>query len=113
MTYESVLTALADPTRRQIFEDLRAGPMAVTHLAESRAVSRPAVSQHLKVLQKAGLVSATARGTSRLYAVEPQGLAPLRDYLDTVWGDVLSAFAQEVKAQMQERSDTSTWEQET
>lgn len=106
MTYKNVLTALADPTRRQIFEDLRAGPMAVTHLARSRAVSRPAVSQHLKVLENAGLVSATARGTSRLYAVEPQGLAPLRDYLDTVWGDVLSAFAKEVEAQMQNQPDT-------
>lgn len=105
MTYELILTALADPTRRTILEDLRGGPLPVARLAENRPVSRPAVSQHLKVLETAGLVQAKAKGTARLYSVRPQGLAPLRSYLDEVWGDVLQAFADEVQKQMETRHD--------
>lgn len=109
MTYGNVLTALADETRRDIFESLRTGPKTVTTIASGRPISRPAVSQHLKVLADAGLVTATAKGTRRLYAVEPQGLAPLRDYLDSVWGDVLSAFAAEVQNQIdQSKKETSS-----
>ena len=104
MTYDSVLTALADPTRRAILEDLRAGPMAVARLAEGRPVSRPAVSQHLKALEGAGLVDARPEGASRVYSVKPQGLAPLRAYLEDVWGDVLGAFAEEVRKQMEEEN---------
>lgn len=95
-----VFAALADDTRRDIFESLRTGPKTVTTIAHGRPISRPAVSQHLKVLADAGLVTATPKGTSRLYAVDPQGLAPLRAYLDSVWGDVLGAFAAEVQKQI-------------
>lgn len=94
-----VFAALADDTRRDIFDSLRTGPKTVTTIASGRPISRPAVSQHLKVLADAGLVTATPKGTSRLYAVDPQGLAPLRAYLDSVWGDVLGAFAAEVENQ--------------
>jgi DNA-binding transcriptional ArsR family regulator len=94
-----VFAALADDTRRDIFEALRSGPKTVTTIAHGRPISRPAVSQHLKVLADAGLVTATPKGTSRLYAVDPNGLAPLRAYLDSVWGDVLGAFAAEVENQ--------------
>lgn len=94
-----VFAALADDTRRDIFDSLRTGPKTVTTITQGRSVSRPAVSQHLKVLADAGLVTATPKGTSRLYAVDPSGLAPLRAYLDTVWGEALSAFAAEVEHQ--------------
>lgn len=102
MAYELILTALADPTRRAILEDLRGGAQPVARLAKGRPVSRPAVSQHLKMLERAGLVSAEKRGTERLYSVVPRGFAPLRAYLDEVWGDVLQAFAEEVHNQMEE-----------
>lgn len=95
-----VFAALADDTRRDIFETLRTGPKTVTTIAHGRPISRPAVSQHLKVLADAGLVTATPKGTSRLYAVDPNGLTPLRAYLDNVWGDVLGAFAAEVQNQI-------------
>jgi DNA-binding transcriptional ArsR family regulator len=105
MAYQEVLTALGDPTRRAIFEALRSGPLSVTRLAEGHPVSRPAVSQHLKVLEGAGLVVAEKRGTARLYRVVPEGLAPLRAYLDEIWGDVLEAFAREVVRQMEAPHD--------
>lgn len=102
MAYESILTALADPTRRMIFEDLRKGARSVTDLASDRPVSRPAVSQHLKVLSDAGLLKVTAQGTRRLYTIDRDGLAPLRSYLDSFWEDVLDAFASEVSKQNEE-----------
>jgi DNA-binding transcriptional ArsR family regulator len=86
-------TALADPTRREIFERIAERPRAVGELAEELPVSRPAVSQHLKVLSEAGLVTAHADGTRRIYALDPQGLAGLREYLDGFWQRSLSAFA--------------------
>jgi len=92
MAYGSALQALADPTRRTIFERLRRGPRPVGQLAEGLNVSRPAVSQHLRVLREAGLVSEQRAGTRRIYQVEVQGLAELRRYLDHFWDDVLSAF---------------------
>jgi DNA-binding transcriptional ArsR family regulator len=94
MTNQAVhaLSALADPTRRQIFEWLAEQPQAVGHLAERLPVSRPAVSQHLKVLTDAGLVASRAEGTRRIYEVDPQGLAGLRDYLDGFWNRSLAAF---------------------
>jgi DNA-binding transcriptional ArsR family regulator len=95
MTYQGALHALADPTRREILERLRGGPMAVGTLAEGLPVSRPAVSQHLRVLKEAGLVSETRSGTRRLYGVEVRGLVELRRYLDGFWGDVLEAFKAE------------------
>lgn len=82
MTYEVALTALADPTRRQLFELLRAGPQSVGALAEKLPVSRPAVSQHLKVLKAAALVTDRAEATRRVYYIDPKGLAALRRWLD-------------------------------
>lgn len=99
MTNQQVFSALADPTRRNIFEGLRAGPRTVTQLAAGQPVSRPAVSQHLKVLQNAGLVTAKADGTRRFYFVRREGLNELRQYLDSFWDEVLSAYSAEVARQ--------------
>ena len=93
MTYQDSLSALADPTRRQIFEHLARAPSAVGQLASQLPVSRPAVSQHLKVLSDAGLLVVEQQGNRRIYAVDQNGLKELRQYLDTLWGDVLGAFA--------------------
>jgi DNA-binding transcriptional ArsR family regulator len=95
MAYESVIQALADPTRRKIFERLRRGPLAVGRVAEGLPVSRPAVSQHLRVLKDAGLVTERKQGTRRVYNVELAGLAELRHYLEGFWRDVLAAFKAE------------------
>ena len=92
MTYGTALTALADPTRRAIFESLASGPLSVGDLAADRPVSRPAVSQHLRVLKDAGLVSETRQGTRRIYAVEPAGLEALRVWLNRFWDDVLVSY---------------------
>jgi DNA-binding transcriptional ArsR family regulator len=86
------LSALADPTRRTIFERVGAAPGAVGEIAAGLPVSRPAVSQHLKVLKEAGLVTDTPDGTRRVYRLDPRGLGALRDWLDLFWGDQLSAF---------------------
>jgi DNA-binding transcriptional ArsR family regulator len=93
VTYAEVLAAIADPTRRLVLERLRAGPQAVGRLAQGLDVTRPAVSQHLRVLARAGLVRARRQGTRRIYSVEVRGLRELRRYLDGFWDDVLSAFA--------------------
>lgn len=89
---EQGLQALGDPTRRAVLEQLRRGPRAVGEIAADLPVSRPAVSQHLKVLGAAGLVRARREGTRRLYAVDPRGLEALRAYLDTLWTEALSSF---------------------
>lgn len=86
------LTALADPTRRAIFERVGTGPAAVGEIASGLPVSRPAVSQHLKVLKEAGLVTDTPDGTRRVYRLDPRGLGALRAWLDRFWGDQLTAF---------------------
>jgi len=86
------LNALADPTRRTIFERVGAAPGAVGEIAAGLPVSRPAVSQHLKVLKEAGLVTDTPDGTRRVYRLDPRGLGALRDWLDGFWGDQLTAF---------------------
>jgi DNA-binding transcriptional ArsR family regulator len=93
MTYSDAIQAIADPTRRLVFERLRRGPLPVGRLAEGVPVTRPAVSQHLRVLERAGLVRVQAEGTRRIYAVDPRGLEELRRYLDSFWDDVLGAFA--------------------
>jgi len=98
MTYALALAALADPTRRQVFEHLRAGPRAVGELAEEMPVSRPAVSQHLKVLKDAGLVADRAEGARRVYYIDPQGLGALRKWLDESWGEALGALQAEFEA---------------
>jgi DNA-binding transcriptional ArsR family regulator len=92
LAYGSTLEALGDPTRRAIFELLRDRPRAVGELAEQLPVSRPAVSQHLRVLKGAGLVSERKEGTRRVYRVEPKGLAELRDWVETFWDDALAGF---------------------
>ena len=94
ITYQDALSALADPTRRSIFERLAAGPRAVVELADGLPVSRPAVSQHLRVLKEAGLVVARPAGARRLYQVDPDGLGALRSYLDRFWDRSLAAFQQ-------------------
>ena len=86
------LSALADPTRRTIFERVAERPQAVGELAGELPVSRPAVSQHLKVLKDAGLVTDRAVGTRRIYAVDPEGLGMLRAYLDQFWTRSLAGF---------------------
>ncbi len=113
MTYGLILTALADPTRRHIFEALREQPRSVSHLSREQTVSRPAVSQHLKVLETSGLVTVQAQGTRRYYAVKQTGLQALRDYLDTFWSDALTAYSLEIHRQMGEKhagSDNKTIE---
>jgi DNA-binding transcriptional ArsR family regulator len=86
------IAALGDPTRRQIFELLAAEPSSVSDLARRLPVTRPAVSQHLRVLRNAGLVVHHAAGTRHVYRVDPQGVAALRDYLDSLWATVLEQF---------------------
>jgi DNA-binding transcriptional ArsR family regulator len=92
MAYESALQALADPTRRAIFEQLQNGPASVGSIADRLPVSRPAVSQHLKVLKGAGLVNERREGVRRIYGVELRGLVELRKYLDSFWDGALDAF---------------------
>ena len=87
-----VLVALAEPTRRQVLEELRAGPRSVGELTAAVPVSQSAVSQHLRVLREAGLVQERREGTRRLYRVDPDGLGTLRAYLDRFWDDALEAF---------------------
>jgi DNA-binding transcriptional ArsR family regulator len=91
-TYQNGFSALADPTRRAIFERLARGPRAVGELAGEFPVSRPAVSQHLRVLKDAGLVSDRRDGNRRVYAVDPRGVDAMRAYFDSFWGDALAAF---------------------
>lgn len=91
-TYGDAIAALADPTRRSVFETLRDGPRSVGDLARGLPVSRPAVSQHLRVLKRAGLVSERRVGTRNFYSVDGDGLAELRDYFEGFWDEALAAF---------------------
>jgi DNA-binding transcriptional ArsR family regulator len=99
VAYVNPLDALGDPTRRSIFERLRRGARSVTELADELPVSRPAVSQHLRVLKDAGLVRERRDGTRRLYRIDPDGLGEVRDYFETFWSDVLTAFKDAVEHQ--------------
>jgi DNA-binding transcriptional ArsR family regulator len=92
MTYEPMITALADPTRRAVFERLRGGPRPVGEIARGLPVSRPAVSQHLRVLKQAGLVRERREGARNFYSVNGEGLAELREYVERLWDDALEAF---------------------
>ena len=103
MAYGTALAVLADPTRRKVFERLRTGPRAVNVLAAGLPVSRPAVSQHLKVLKEAGLVEERSEGVRRIYSVRREGLAELRDWLESFWGDALDAFRLEAERSHKER----------
>ena len=97
MAYRNALAALADPTRRKVFERLRFGAEPVGAIARGLPVSRPAVSQHLKVLKEAGLVADRPEGTRRVYFIDPHGLGVLRKWLDQFWDDALAAFQAEVE----------------
>jgi DNA-binding transcriptional ArsR family regulator len=103
MAYDNALAALADPTRRRIFERLKSGPQAVGAIARRMPVSRPAVSQHLKVLKEAGLVADRPDGTRRVYYIDPHGLGALRAWLDQFWDQALMAFKAEVEKQASEQ----------
>jgi DNA-binding transcriptional ArsR family regulator len=99
------MDALGDGTRRLILERLRGGPRAVGELAAELPVSRPAVSQHLRVLREAGLVTERRNGTRRLYRVDTDGLAEVRDYLDSFWTDVLAAFEAAAEAEAEKEDE--------
>jgi DNA-binding transcriptional ArsR family regulator len=92
MTYGTAIAALADPTRRAVFERLRGGPRPVVEIARGLPVSRPAVSQHLRVLKEAGLVRERREGTRNFYSVDGDGLVELREYFEGFWEDALAAF---------------------
>ena len=105
MAYETALSALADPTRRLVFERLKAGPQPVGAIARGLPVSRPAVSQHLKVLKEAGLVTDRPEGTRRVYAIDPLGLAALRAWLDQFWDEALASFQAEAERSAKKERD--------
>jgi len=93
----AVFAALSDPTRREIFERLQSGGRSVGEIARDFPISRPAVSQHLKMLKQAGLVGDRAEGTRRIYYIDPHGLAAVRKWLDQFWDVALAAYAAEVE----------------
>ena len=93
MAYQEIFSALADPTRRSLFERLRRRPHSVGELAEFAGISQPAASQHLRALRAARLVTDRADGTRRFYQADPRGLAELRRYVETFWDGVLAAYA--------------------
>ncbi|MBV9560877.1 MAG: winged helix-turn-helix transcriptional regulator [Bradyrhizobium sp.] len=97
MAYGNALAVLADPTRRTVFERLRAGPRPVNAIAAGLPVSRPAVSQHLKVLKEAGLVEERSEGVRRIYSLRREGLRELREWLDGFWDVALEAFRLEAE----------------
>src|ERR671923_808149 len=92
MAYGEAIAALADPTRRTVFERLKQGPRPVVEIARGLPVSRPAVSQHLRVLKEAGLVRERREGTRNFYSVDGDGLVELREYFEGFWEDALAAF---------------------
>jgi DNA-binding transcriptional ArsR family regulator len=96
MAYQKALAALANPTRRLVFEQLRSGPKPVGRIAAALPVSRPAVSQHLKILKQSGLVREEAQGTRHVYHIDPRGLGQLRRWLDRFWDQALEDFAAEI-----------------
>jgi len=93
MAYEMALAALSDPTRRLVFERILTAPRPVSVIAEGMPVSRPAVSQHLKVLKEAGLITERRNGTRRLYAANPQALGELRAAIEAMWHEALGSMA--------------------
>jgi DNA-binding transcriptional ArsR family regulator len=105
MTYGNAFAALADPTRRRVFERLKTGPKPVGAIARGLPVSRPAVSQHLKVLKEAGLVADRPEGTRRVYFIDPHGLGALRKWLDQFWDDALATFQAEVEQAESRKSE--------
>jgi DNA-binding transcriptional ArsR family regulator len=105
MAYADAIAALADPTRRAVLERLRGGPKPVVEIARGLPVSRPAVSQHLRVLKEAGLVRERREGTRHFYSVNGDGLAELRTYLEEFWQVALEAFKAAAEAGEKGESD--------
>lgn len=102
---EARLDALGDPTRRSILTRLRKRPMSVARIAKGYRISRPAISQHLRVLKDAGLVVDHAEGTRRIYELNPAAFASLREYFDEFWGVALQAFAERVERKFKPEDD--------
>jgi DNA-binding transcriptional ArsR family regulator len=107
---EKAFDALGDPTRRCIFEKLRQRSMAVVDIAEGLPVSRPAVSQHLKVLREAKLISLYSQGTKNIYHIDKEGIIAMRNYLDQFWDEALAAF-KSIAEQTEETEQTEDTEQ--
>jgi DNA-binding transcriptional ArsR family regulator len=103
MAYDTSLSVLADPTRRAIYESLRSGARSVGEIASGFPVSRPAVSQHLRTLREAGLVSESREGTRRLYSLEPAAALELRDYFQTMWECAMQRYARHVATEEKRR----------
>jgi DNA-binding transcriptional ArsR family regulator len=103
MAYANAIEALADPTRRAVLEQLRGGARSVGEIAAQLPVSRPAVSQHLKILKDAGLVRDEPRGTARIYRIHAEGLRELREWLDGFWDDALARFKDYAEGERDER----------
>jgi DNA-binding transcriptional ArsR family regulator len=101
MAYEAAFAALADPTRRQIFERVLTAPQPVGAIADGLPVSRSAVSQHLKVLKEAGLISERRQGTRRLYVADPQALGELRTAIETMWREALAGMAARIDEELE------------
>jgi DNA-binding transcriptional ArsR family regulator len=101
MAYQSTLAALADPTRRQIFDRVLTAPQPVGAIADGLPVSRSAVSQHLKVLKEAGLISERRQGTRRLYVADPQALGELRMAIETMWREALAGMAARIDEELE------------
>src|SRR5262245_42795885 len=105
MAYGNELAALADPTRRRVFERRKSGPQSVGAIARRMPVSRPAVSQHLKVLKEAGLVGDRPEGTRRVYYIDPNGLGALRQWLDQFWDEALTTFQAEAERSTSQKKE--------
>ena len=103
MAYENSFAALGDPTRQAVFDRLRQGPQTVGGLAAGLPVSRPAVSQHLKVLKEAGLVADQTVGARRLYRIDVKGLEGPKTWLESVWQEAVAAHQAEIERQLEER----------
>ena len=106
-SFDAVLEALGDGTRRAILERLRDGPKPVVEIAQGLSVGRPAVSQHLKVLKEAGLVIDRAAGTRRIYGVNPDGMASLREYAQSFWSAALTRYARAAERARDAQADDS------
>jgi DNA-binding transcriptional ArsR family regulator len=107
VTYGVVLDSLADATRREVLDLVRRRPSSVQEIADQLPISRPAVSQHLKILKDAGIVTSRAAGTRRVYTVTTDGFEVLRQWLDVMWRDALSSFASFVDNQPNDPGDDS------
>jgi DNA-binding transcriptional ArsR family regulator len=107
MAYGDAIAALADPTRRAVFERLRGGPRPVVEIARGLPVSRPAVSQHLRILREAGLVRERREGTRNFYSVDGDGLTDLREYFEELWDEALAAFKEAAEAKKGEKDGSA------